>query len=60
MEEADPHLINRLNTDENVVSIFTVFVVLVKICFSFFHIFVFILSKLIPFCCCSKFNLSLN
>lgn len=57
MEEVDPYLINRLNTAENVVSIFTVFV---KICFSFFHIFVFILSKLIPFCCCSKFNFSLN
>lgn len=30
MEEVDPYLINRLNTDENVVSIFTVFVVLVQ------------------------------
>lgn len=60
MEEVDPYLTNRLNADENVVFIFTVFVVFVKICFSFFHIFFFILSKLIPFCCCSKFNLSLN
>lgn len=47
MEEVDPYLINRLNTDENAVSIFTLSV---KICFSFFHIFIFILFKSIPFC----------